>query len=424
MAIAFDVLQPNSTKPQVVHPQSVRPKSAVNHWAALASLCGAILVLATFKWLDNRDLPFCLVAVAVFIALPHAALALASWESLPFATIQKQSFSRVAIKLWGQICLFALVGMAYFIFQGFSENYLLPLSGLGNELLLLILVATPPYLWFTDLRMANPEDGLYHVGLLFLGKFRALEPDVIRKYLLGWVVKGFFGPLMAGFALNDLKWFLDLRLPEGVNTATNIYEALYRMIYFIDVLFALTGYLCTFRLLDTQIRSTEPTMVGWVVCLLCYPPFWDLFSHNFLPYEEGYYWMDWLGTVPVLWYIWAGLIIASTAIYTWATVSFGIRFSNLTNRGILTNGPYRWVKHPAYLTKNFSWWLISVPFVSTSSYATIVRDCIALMLLNVVYYLRAKTEESHLSRDPDYVAYLAWINQNGIYAQIKHRLRR
>ncbi len=421
MANAFDALQPSSAQPEAATPQFVRPESAVNHWAALVSLFGAIAVLATFKFMGSHDMPFCLVNVVVFIALPHAALAMAKWESLEHTKVGFGNLKRVAIKLWGQLCLFALLALAYFVFQGFSADYLLPLTDLGYELLLLLIVATPPYLWFTDLRMGNPEDGLYQVGLLCLFKFSTLQPDVLRQYLLGWVVKGFFGPLMAGFALNDLKWFFDLSLPSALQTRQDIYEVAYRLIYFIDVLFALAGYLCTFRLLNAHIRSTEPTTFGWAICLLCYPPFWNVFSHNFLAYEEGYYWTDWFGTQTALWIIWAGLILTATAIYSWATVSFGLRFSNLTNRGIVTNGPYRWVKHPAYLAKNISWWLVSVPFVTNGDFANVLRDCSALALLNGVYYLRAKTEEQHLSRDPDYVAYCIWLKENGLFAIIKRR---
>jgi hypothetical protein len=51
-------------------------------------------------------------------------------------------------------------------------------------------------------------------------------------------------------------------------------------------------------------------------------------------------------------------------IYVWSTAVFGLRFSDLTHRGIITNGPYRWVKRPAFLTKNLSWWMISVPFIA------------------------------------------------------------
>jgi len=95
-------------------------------------------------------------------------------------------------------------------------------------------------------------------------------------------------------------------------------------------------------------------------------------------------------------------------------VIFGCRFSNLTHRGILTNGPYRLSKHPAYLSKNLSYWLIAVPFISTTGSADALRGCLMLGLVNVIYFLRARTEERHLSRDPAYVAYALWINEHGV----------
>ena len=92
-------------------------------------------------------------------------------------------------------------------------------------------------------------------------------------------------------------------------------------------------------------------------------------------------------------------------VYVWATIAFGARFSNLTHRGIITNGPYRYTKHPAYLAKNLSWWLISTPFMLTGSVEGTLRRCLLLGLLNLIYYFRAKTEERHLSLDPVYQRY-------------------
>ncbi len=64
-----------------------------------------------------------------------------------------------------------------------------------------------------------------------------------------------------------------------------------------------------------------------------------------------------------------------TAIYAWATLAFGIRFSNLTYRGVLTNGPYRFTRHPAYVSKNLFWWLSVLPFmVSSGSMVAITVD--------------------------------------------------
>ena len=59
-------------------------------------------------------------------------------------------------------------------------------------------------------------------------------------------------------------------------------------------------------------------------------------------------------------------LVFLTAVYAWATVAFGFRFSNLTHRGILTHGPYAWTKHPAYVSKNLFWWCAVLPFLATS----------------------------------------------------------
>src|SRR5438128_522992 len=106
-----------------------RPVSAVNHAAALVSLCSALAAVTIFKWLGSQDAAFCLVAVAVFIAMPHAGLVLASWEkSSPPDGLRQHQWQRLGIKLWGQIGLFGALALAYFVFQGFSESYLLPVS--------------------------------------------------------------------------------------------------------------------------------------------------------------------------------------------------------------------------------------------------------------------------------------------------------
>lgn len=93
-----------------------------------------------------------------------------------------------------------------------------------------------------------------------------------------------------------------------------------------------------------------------------------------------------------------------------------MRFSNLTNRGIITNGPYRFMKHPAYVCKNIAWWLISVPFISAAGPAHAIKHCLLLFGLNLVYYLRAVTEERHLSLDNTYVDYANAMNNKGVFS--------
>jgi len=161
-------------------------------------------------------------------------------------------------------------------------------------------------------------------------------------------------------------------------------------------------------------------MLGWLVALICYEPFWSLINAQYLNYDSGRPWGVVLWDMPIIYGLWGGAILLLTGIYVWATVYFGARFSNLTHRGIITNGPYRYTKHPAYLVKNLSWWLISMPFIiHDGQISESIRHCLMLLLVNGIYYIRAKTEERHLSKDPVYNAYAKWIETNGLLSIMK-----
>jgi protein-S-isoprenylcysteine O-methyltransferase Ste14 len=232
-------------------------------------------------------------------------------------------------------------------------------------------------------------------------------------------VKAFFLPLMLWFATADMRWWIDLDVGAAISEPRGWFTILYRFIFFADVTWAAVGYIMTLKLIDGHIRSTEPTVVGWVVCLACYPPFWNFFYTNYAAYEEGFYWGNWLDVGSVASTVWGVMILVSVYFYVWSTLSFGIRFSNLTHRGIITSGPFRLTKHPGYIAKNIAWWLISVPFVSESGFFSGVQMCLLLLVVNSVYYFRAKTEERHLSADPVYREYCAWIAQYGLIAKIR-----
>jgi steroid 5-alpha reductase family enzyme len=74
-------------------------------------------------------------------------------------------------------------------------------------------------------------------------------------------------------------------------------------------------------------------------------------------------------------------------------------------QGIITSGPYAFLRHPAYVCKNISWWMIAVPWSMHDGAAMAFKRCVRLALINLVYYARAKTEEAHLLRDPAFVDY-------------------
>jgi protein-S-isoprenylcysteine O-methyltransferase Ste14 len=104
------------------------------------------------------------------------------------------------------------------------------------------------------------------------------------------------------------------------------------------------------------------------------------------------------------------------------------RASNLTNRGIVSWGPYRYVRHPGYLGKNLFWLMTLLPaFVPNTagfqfSWLNYSLSCICVLCgflcWGTVYFLRAVTEERFLGRDPEYAAYcqrVKWRFIPGVY---------
>jgi len=126
---------------------------------------------------------------------------------------------------------------------------------------------------------------------------------------------------------------------------------------------------------------------------MCYPPF-NQFA--FAPFDEPLlvsrtppsqgWQMTATAAITVLW-----------GIYVWATVALGFKASNLTNRGIVATGPYAYVRHPAYISK-VSLWALSAYFLGEFNFFLVVTFI-------VVYFLRAWTEERHISLDTDYRSY-------------------
>lgn len=98
-------------------------------------------------------------------------------------------------------------------------------------------------------------------------------------------------------------------------------------------------------------------------------------------------------------------------IYTSATIVFDVRFSNLTHRGIIRTDPFAIIRHPAYTSKNIGWWLgiflvvLYLYFTDAATFKFVFLSTISLMAQSYWYYMRAITEERHLSIDPAYQTY-------------------
>ena len=108
-----------------------------------------------------------------------------------------------------------------------------------------------------------------------------------KKAIRGLLVKLFFAPLMTvffvdqfGHLVNNMGYLVHLASSLGSGAAytirkfnNDVYNLSHAFIFSIDVALAWCGYVVSSRWVDNQTVSAEPTLLGWVVCIFCYPPF-------------------------------------------------------------------------------------------------------------------------------------------------------
>jgi protein-S-isoprenylcysteine O-methyltransferase Ste14 len=396
------------------------PVAAVSGLTGIITLVGVLNGVVLSRLLDLEPVDAASLTVASGVAMVMVA------EGAPFvAGRARERFApdlrRIATKLLGLGCLFTLIAAAWLTFPYYNRIGA-PLFG---EIVAWIYVLAPlalAYVVLTDATDPIPVDGCHALGAAILGQ--SADRDALLTFLRGWLVKLFFLPLMFNFLTDYFVWMRELPAWTAILLADNWVEWPIRFMYLVDVSVAAVGYLATFRLCGWHVRDVEATTGGWVVCVICYPPLNPLLMGSFLTYKSDIDWADLVGPHTAPGIVIGVTLIALQACYVGATISFGPRFSNLTHRGIITRGPYRYSKHPAYLSKNILWWIGAMPFIPTAGVAEALRRCACLLCINLIYFLRAKAEERMLSADPDYRAYAAEVNRNGILARGRGLLQR
>jgi protein-S-isoprenylcysteine O-methyltransferase Ste14 len=274
-----------------------------------------------------------------------------------------------------------------------------------------------PYVLWLDRYLVEPRDHAWHFGAMLIGR-EPWERDEVKRHWRAWLIKGFFCAFMISILPPGFAAVTEADLDTIAGNPIAVGSLLFELLFLIDVQIGTVGYLLTLRPLDSHIRSGNPYLGGWLAALICYPPFVYTFmgENGVIQYEyQTADWGIWFDGHPAVLWAWAGWLTLLTAAYAWATVAFGMRFSNLTYRGVLTNGPYRFTRHPAYLSKNLFWWCSAMPFlVTTGSVAEAVRNTVFLGCVSAIYYARARTEEAHLlGEDAKYRDYHAWMEAHG-----------
>ncbi len=398
------------------------PPSAVSHGAGLIGLAGLlawVMLARHFGWNGPNAALVCCVATglpmvmwSLLVDKVHLRPSTGIDWSRPRAV--KDVLDTSTIKLTGLWLTWSLIAAIYATARWYwTGNYQFSMVVFIYASPFLFFLSIPYVIWI-DRYLKEPRDGAWHFGAMISGQ-QGWDREQIFHHLRAWAVKGFFLAFMLSIVPGGYADIVNANVAEIATNPVWIANWLIIAMFLVDVQFATVGYVLTFKPLDSHIRTANPFMAGWAAALICYPPFILMGDNGPLNYHvataDWAYWFDGHTALLAIWGVWLVLL---TAIYAWATVAFGIRFSNLTHRGILTHGPYRWTKHPAYLSKNAFWWFSTMPFLVTSgSWQDALRNTVLLAAVSGVYYWRARTEERHLMADPDYAAYAAWMDRHG-----------
>lgn len=409
-----------------------RPPSAVSSGVGVAGLIGLLswVIIARQYGMDG---PYSALVACLACAVPMVIWSLLydkvhlrastgiDWKN---PKPLKQTFDISVAKLAGLWATWAIIAFIYCMGRWYwTGQYQFSMEMMETAAPFLLGLSIPYVMWM-DRRFVEPRDGAWHFGQFLMGARGEYDREQIYHHLRAWAVKGFFLAFMISIVPGGFGDIVRLDISQVMNDPVAIAHWLIIAMFVVDVQFATVGYLLTMKPLDAHIRTANPYLAGWVAALICYPPF--ILMDGPLNYHVNTAdWAYWLQGHQTILAIWGGILVILTAIYAWATVAFGLRFSNLTHRGILTHGPYRFTKHPAYVAKNLYWWLATMPFLATSgSFTDMVRNTAIIAAVSGVYYWRAKTEEKHLLGDPAYKEYAEWMDRNAPIPRLVNWVKR
>jgi hypothetical protein len=392
---------------------------------------GIGLLSVTFVWwLSGFWSISPLQTVVLFVGVPALAMMIAdiaivkvhrrTSTGLDFGRLYsgKTQLSRVAVKVLAFYAVWAGISVFYWILKEYvpyRSGYMLTLA---VWLATTAVVVTPVYVALVDQLQVDPYDEAWHFGQWLLG--RSYDAQLARVHALSTGLRAFFLPFLLG-AISDLY------LTSGQISFAEASQSPHRMLYYyldklwlLDTIFASIGYLFASRFLDTHIRGVYRRPGAWFVTCILYPPYNTVFFTG-TGFYQNRYWDSVIAVDSLSGFIWMVLVAVACTIYIGANVSFGLRFANLSKRGIVTSGPYALMKHPAYFFKNVSWWLMYVPFTIIGSPLEAVRATLLMALASGVYYLRARYEEIELANDPKYQEYCEYIRHHGLLARLLQR---
>lgn len=404
------------------------PPSATDPRIGLVGTACAAAAILALTWGYALPPPQALLVVILAYAVPVTVLELAlrrvhraPTTGLDWSRAPAPDARRAATKLAGLAAAIGAVVAAHALFRFYTvDDMAVPLSLLVWLLPGLVPVVAA-YVWWVDGRQSDPHDDTWRLGAIVTGQLPLSQAAGLSDHALGWVVKGFFLPIMAVYLYRNLGDLDTLRAMLTHPDPVILVLGLTRLAVMLELAIVCAGYTLTLKALDAHIRNVNPYLAAWLVTLVVYEPFNRVITGEVFAYRAGGDWVGLLQAHPALTVPWLTLILISYAVWLWATAAYGLRWSNLTHRGIITNGPYRFTKHPDYVSKITFFWLGFAPFLTAATPWGAVAGTAALVVVTGIYWGRARMEERHLSADPTYVAYALAMNDRSVFAPLARR---
>lgn len=395
-----------------------KAESESSFWINIAALVFAIAVMMGCRYAGFTDLMGLFFVMVVVTTLSVECLeyfcypqtcALRQWKIL-----RKVNRKRVFYKEVALVVTLGIIGFIYWLFPFWGAAYYNPYFSFLHYLIGVLLVLSLPYFALMDKIDKNPDDEYYKIGYAIIHLKKTMTRFELGNYIRSWLVKAFWLSLMQPEMLLKINGTVNIFWNEMQVNPVILFWNVNLFCYFIDLVYGSIGYIINFKIFNTQTRTAEPTLFGWLATICCYGVFWNLLLLMGADIVSKNSWIDCINTESLLWKVWFVIIISLEMVQAMSTIAFGLKFSNLTYRGLINTGPYKYTKHPGYVAKSLSWWFIYVPFLG-SNYEDILRSCLMLFAVNIIYYLRARTEERHLSHYPEYEAYALAMNEKSIF---------
>jgi protein-S-isoprenylcysteine O-methyltransferase Ste14 len=345
-------------------------------------------------------------------------------------TQQGFNWPRITVKLVAFFSTIVTVSFFYALLPTVFNSA--RVSGMWNAIELLIvpysLLGTAYICWY-DRHMVEPHDSLWKFGAMIVGK-KGWDRKSLLEYLRSILLRSFFAPMM----LSGLIFYTTMITGQGIDVfiqkevplidevsfkeLIKVLLIVYLFFSSIDVLFAAIGYLFPMKAIDADIKSTETSWIGWAVCLACYDPFftavWMLGAYGDLFHNPE--WYVWFSEYPLVLGVWGIAAVLANILEASTTMTFGMRFSNLGYRGLITSGAFRFTKHPQYVAKAINRFMMYVPLLSLGGVSGVASNMAGFAFFALIYYLRARTEEIYLTRNhPEYVVYAKLMNERSVF---------